>query len=502
MRVRLFYKLSAMILLTIAFVSCSDSNKEDIEPNVPTEFTPSNESTIYFASGAEFAGNGGELTISFTCNKKWEATSTKDWCKIMPQGGEAGLNSLQVNVDANSTLENRDAVITIIVGELSKYITIRQSASTTGKVHVENAGSLLELLKCDVSKIEELTISGYLNGTDFKLLREMSNNLIKLDLSEAHIVEGGESYFSDANQKHYTKNAIFPIWGLGGFLELQEIKLPHTINKIDSYAFLGCYELKAIEIPQNVYDLGDCVFMSCTSLKDILLPNTLKYIPMQAFYGCNMKEIVLPEQLDSIGMCAFYNCKELEEVKINDGLRVIDDCAFSGCLSLKKIEIPQSVNYVGYNTFDGCLGLEELTLYKNIEDCTGIFGNLYSSKGCGIKKLNLFFKELNEGFLNGCFELESLILNEGLEIIHDYSLEDAPKLKELTLPSTIKEIEQHALSNNPLEKLHLTSKTPPQMYLSYEEYYNRCILYVPNGSKKVYINVGEPWTLFKDIIEE
>ena len=133
MRVRLFYKLSAMILLTIAFVSCSDSNKEDIEPNVPTEFTPSNESTIYFASGVEFAGNGGELTISFTCNKKWKATSTKNWCKIMPQDGEAGLNSLQVNVDANSTLENRDAVITIIVGELSKYITIRQSASTQEK---------------------------------------------------------------------------------------------------------------------------------------------------------------------------------------------------------------------------------------------------------------------------------------------------------------------------------------------------------------------------------
>lgn len=60
MVVRLINKLLAIALLVIAFVSCSESAKEVLEPNVPTEFTPSNESTIYFASGAEFAGNGGE----------------------------------------------------------------------------------------------------------------------------------------------------------------------------------------------------------------------------------------------------------------------------------------------------------------------------------------------------------------------------------------------------------------------------------------------------------
>ena len=499
MKVRLFYKLSAMILLTIAFVSCSDSNKEDIEPNVPTEFTPSNESTIYFASGAEFAGNGGELTISFTCNKKWKATSTKDWCKIMPQDGEAGLNSLQVNVDANSTLENRDAVITIIVGELSKYITIRQSASTTGKVHVENAGSLPELLKCDVSKIEELTISGYLNGTDFKLLREMSNNLIKLDLSEAHIVEGGESYFFEASQKHYTKNNVLPYWGLGYFTELKELILPQTIQQIDNYACIGCYELKNIDVPQTIGRIGEDAFYGCTSLESINIPQKVSVISTGTFSGCsNLKQISLPEKLDSISTMAFGNCKSLTEIKLNDGLRVIESTAFSGCSALEFINIPQSVDYIGISAFADCSSLKELMLYEGVEDCHSIF--LSSDGNCGLKKLTVHFKKFPMMFLTGCTSLEKLVLEEGLEIFKGASnLEETPHLKELVIPSTIQEMD---LYKNSLTKLYIKSKNPPITGSWFEEYCENCTLYVPKGCKETYISIGKPWTLFKDIIEE
>lgn len=498
MNIRFFFRLLAITLLTINFASCSESSKEDLEPNLPTEFTPSDESATYFASGVAFAGNGGEVTISFTCNKKWKATSTKDWCEITPQKGESGYNSIGINVEPNESLENRDAVITLVVGEQNNYIAIKQSGSTTGKFHVENAGSLPSLLSGNVTKIKELTISGKLNGTDFKLLRQMSGNLVKLDLSETHIVEGGESYFYDTNKKYYIENDVFPYWALGYFVELQEIKLPKSIFKIDDYAFFGCLELKDIEMPHKVKDLGDYVFCGCSSLENVSLPQGLECIPIQAFYGCsNLKKLILPENLDSIGTGAFGQCTALEEIQLNKKLRAIKSMAFYGCSSLKKLYIPQSVTHIGISTFDGCVCLEDLTLYENVENCIWIFGD-----NCGIKRLNLFFKELPALFLSGCKQLETLILNEGLEVIDYYSLENAPKLKELTIPSTIKEIKSYAFSNNLLERLHLKSENPPKMSSSYEEHYNQCTLFVPKGSKDAYVNAGEPWTLFKDIIEE
>lgn len=48
----------------------------------------------------------------------------------------------------------------------------------------------------DQQTLENLKITGYINGTDIKFIRELNINrvLVSLDLSEAHIVAGGEPY--------------------------------------------------------------------------------------------------------------------------------------------------------------------------------------------------------------------------------------------------------------------------------------------------------------------
>lgn len=499
MTVRLFNRLLAIALLIIAFASCSDSTKEDLEPNVPTEFIPSNESTIYFASGAEFAGNGGELTITFTCNKKWKATSTKDWCKITPQDGNSGYNSMVVNVSTNPTLENRDAVITIVVEGQNNYIAVKQSGSETGKVHVDKAGDLVTLLSADITKIKELTISGQLNGSDFKVLREMSNNLKKLDISDVCIVEGGDSYFYDANQKHYTKKDILPYWGMGYFTELKEIILPKSIEQIDDYAFIGCSELKNIDIPQTVKHIGDAAFYGCASLDSVIVPQHVTVISTSAFFNCsNLKQIDLPENLDSIGTMAFAGCKSLSEIKLNEGLRIIEINAFYDCPTLKDINIPQTVDYIGISAFSGCSSLEKLTLHKGVEDCHSIF--LSSNGYCGLKKLTVHFNNFPMMFLNDCINLEELILENGLEVFKGVTnLEETPNLKELVIPSTIREMD---LGKNSLLQLHVKTENPPITGSWFKEYCENCTLYIPKGCKDAYINAGNPWTLFKDIIEE
>ena len=55
---------------------------------------------------------------------------------------------------------------------------------------------------------------------------------------------------------------------------------------------------------------------------------------------------------------------------------------------------------------------------------------------------------------------------------------------------------------NSLEKLHIKSENPPVTGSWFKEDCENCTLYIPQGCKTTYINAGEPWTLFKDIIEE
>lgn len=72
-------------------------------------------------------------------------------------------------------------------------------------IHVATAGSLSNhITESEKYTIEELTLTGELNGTDFRLLRDMAGNnylgqltdgkLKVLDFSSARIVAGGERY--------------------------------------------------------------------------------------------------------------------------------------------------------------------------------------------------------------------------------------------------------------------------------------------------------------------
>ena len=48
----------------------------------------------------------------------------------------------------------------------------------------------------DQASVQNLTVTGYINGTDVKFIKELINNrqLLHLDLSDANIVAGGDAY--------------------------------------------------------------------------------------------------------------------------------------------------------------------------------------------------------------------------------------------------------------------------------------------------------------------
>ncbi len=95
-------------------------------------------------------------------------------------------------------------VLNILVFLFCCNITTTFAQNTTLVVDNQYPGWLSNQIPFkDQESVKNLTISGYLNGTDIKFIRELLNNrqLSHLDLSDANIVAGGEAYYKDYTTK-------------------------------------------------------------------------------------------------------------------------------------------------------------------------------------------------------------------------------------------------------------------------------------------------------------
>lgn len=111
-------------------------------------------------------------------------------------------------------------------------------------------------------------------------------NLEGLDLSEARIVSGGESYYFTGSEELYTETDKVTDWLLSVFGKAKSIKLPASITSIGTMALGGCQGLTSIDIPQGVTSIGDMAFAGCYNLSSVNIPETVTQIGMWAFMSC------------------------------------------------------------------------------------------------------------------------------------------------------------------------------------------------------------------------
>lgn len=222
------------------------------------------------------------------------------------------------------------------------------------KIHVETAGSLSTLITAEeATQITDLTLSGYINGTDVNLIKKMIG-LKRVDFTGLHIVGGGEHYDYAGNYPnydyYYTHDNIFPAKCFWGFQQLSEIKLPNSITEIGEFAFKDCAGLASVEILNGVTKIGECAFYGCGNLASVKIPNSVTEIGSRAFTDCT--ELTSVEISNSItGLDdIFTNCASLTHVKIPNGVTKIQG-TFEACTSLISVEIPNSVTVIDWGAF-------------------------------------------------------------------------------------------------------------------------------------------------------
>ena len=162
---------------------------------------------------------------------------------------------------------------------------ITKAGDGTERVELTMASSLSKKL---TDKVIKAIISGPINGTDIKYLRQLltEGNLASIDLSDAKIVTGGTSYY----QSYKTTANTMGSYILDGFKQLSSLRLPLKITSIGDRSFrsLG---VKSIEIPDAVTSIGLESFGDCSMLSTVILGKGLKSMSQGVFYNCPVKDV-------------------------------------------------------------------------------------------------------------------------------------------------------------------------------------------------------------------
>lgn len=302
-----------------------------------------------------------------------------------------------------------------------------QNETLANVYHVNQAGTLPELIgEENKYLISEMKVTGSLNGTDIRFIREMAGRdvtnkktdgaLTKLDLREADIVEGGDYYYQNGSAKYSTSNMTVGDY-MFYYSNLIDVRLPENIKSIGARAFSDCSGLKSISLPEEVTAIGDYAFYSCAGLILMSFPAGLTTIGYSAFYNCDgLTSISFPVGLKTINRSAFNSCDALTEVLFPDGLETIGEIAFQSCNSLRSISLPEGLTSLGELAFGHCSNLVNVNLPSSLE----IIGK--------------------KSFMS-CHNLMNISFSEGLTTIDSEAFYNCNALTNVSLPNSLKTIE-------------------------------------------------------------
>ena len=275
-------------------------------------------------------------------------------------------------------------------GLITRQITIK----------LDKAGTLPDRIGSSKKyKITNLKIVGEINGTDWEMIREMAGrsysgnstegNLSVLDLSEAKIVKGGDSYFSGyySDDNCYTSNDEIGEYAFKDCSRLTSLTLPAGITTIGRNAFSGCSGLTSLTLPAGITTIGRNAFDGCSGLTSLTLPAGITSIGGYAFSGCSgLTSLTLPAGITSIGYETFYGCSGLTSLTLPAGITSIGFGAFYGCSGLTSLTLPAGITSISDKAFYGCSGLASIYVYA--EKVPKMDSDAF--KGCDAKNCILY----------------------------------------------------------------------------------------------------------------
>ncbi len=164
---------------------------------------------------------------------------------------------------------------------------------------------------------------------------------------------------------------------------------------------------------------------------------------------------ILGLPVHTVGARAFVECQFLEEVRIADGVEILEPNAFSACDHLTKLFMGDSVTKIGRNAFFECR-------------------HLYCAE------LSPSLKEIDNRAFYGCVGLRDIRLPDGIERIGEQAFFGCTKLKSINIPLALKYLPRSAFDHcTALDHIFLERGSPADLILSDSEHYSKKLRYIP-----------------------
>lgn len=368
-----------------------------------------------------------------------------------------------------------------------------RDAIKSATIHVAVAGTLHDYISDDEKyNIEELSLSGELNGADFCLLREMTGNdtdgyetegrLRVLDLSQTKLVASDVKFMESTycvwdyrvsastgiSNKTINDPSEFPGYSFCGCISLISITFPKDITAIGDYAFEGCGILAEINVPDGVSAIGTRAFGFFSDFyptpywmevhpdglmytgkvlyayKGEMAPNTTivleegttgiagsAFTYNSSHKGDNMtpSSVIIPRSMTSIGIEAFSHCTGLTSITIPDNVKSIGSRAFSGCSGLTSITIPYSVIEIGIGICNDCSALTSIVVESENP-------NYDSRENC-----NAIIETNSNTLIASCM---NTIIPESVTIIGESAFNSCRGLTSIYIPNDVTSVDKYA----------------------------------------------------------
>ena len=135
-------------------------------------------------------------------------------------------------------------------------------------------------------------------------------------LTEVHVL-GGETI----------KNRAFANCG-----KLETIEFGDNVVNIGQWVCEDCPKLSRVTIGEKVEQIGQYAFVGCKKLQQLENNSkNLKIIGRHAFEGCDLAHVVIPGSVEIIEENVFASNKNMQSVKIEEGVKTVQCYAFAHC---------------------------------------------------------------------------------------------------------------------------------------------------------------------------
>ena len=450
-------------------------------------------STIDLATGAVTPDGDAPLSgiVPMDDNGEYRAI-------VVPQTVEAGKQVLVITVDGSPRQFVRDVTTEYLAGKITTFDLSLNKKAVTGEYEVELSGvsisaweadnvshgddareyvvinnaiagrleyTIVERLGMDPTKIKNLKLTGAINATDYKYMRDKMTSLQRLNLKEVESKINGvyaipSSAFSGKttlikcflpdkleriesgafSSTSLTGTVILPeglkyVSGFNG-TKITKVSFPSTLEEIGSDAFASCNSLMCemsfpeslrkigsdafsssaisgnLVFPEKLESIGSSAFNSCYSLSgSLIIPSQIKEIPARAFKGAKLSgTLTLPNGLEKIGDDAFYGTKLKGELIIPESVMTIGNSAFSNTSFNGTLVLPKELTSLGSFAFSGCWRLSgTVTIPSNIVAVPAtLFGGCSGLEGVVLHK---DVEVVEARAFYGCTGLTSIVCN-------------------------------------------------------------------------------------------